>query len=193
MRKKKIRYIEITKTQTVTQLVSQMKYNAFNARKLSNCAEIWLKACTENTRKYFTLAGAIIPAGYGKLIGQMIESKMIDVLVTTSANMAHDAVQELFDRYMKLFLESPVYWKQLDDGARGAGQPNVNGQTLGNMAMPLPPLAEQHRIVAKVDELMALCDDIESRINNTATTRRQLLEASLSEALAIRRVSGSQF
>lgn len=99
MRSNKIRYIEIKKTQTVTQLVSQMKYNAFNARKLSSCAEIWLKACTENTRKYFTLAGAIIPAGYGKLIGQMIENKMINVLVTTSANMAHDAVQDLFDAH----------------------------------------------------------------------------------------------
>lgn len=93
----KIRYIEINKNQTVTHLLSQMKHNAFNARKLFNCAEIWLKACIENTRKYFTLATAIIPAGYGKLIGQMIENGMIDVLITTSANMAHDAGQELFD------------------------------------------------------------------------------------------------
>lgn len=99
MTKKQIRYIEIKKAQTVAQLVSQMKHNAFNARKLSTCAEIWLKACTENTRKYFTLAGAIIAAGYGKLIGQMIENKMIDVLVTTGANMAHDAVQDLFDAH----------------------------------------------------------------------------------------------
>jgi type I restriction enzyme S subunit len=47
---------------------------------------------------------------------------------------------------------------------------------------PLPPLAEQHRIVAKVEELMTLCDELESRINTTATTRRQLLEATLHEA-----------
>lgn len=97
--KTKIGRIEITREKTVAQLVNQMKYSVFNARKLSSCAEIWLKACTENTRKYFTLAGAISPAGYGKLIGQMIENKMIDVLVTTSANMAHDAVQDLFDAH----------------------------------------------------------------------------------------------
>jgi type I restriction enzyme S subunit len=49
---------------------------------------------------------------------------------------------------------------------------------------PLPPLAEQHQIVAKVDELMALCDKLETRLTTTATTRRQLLEATLSEAIA---------
>lgn len=50
-------------------------------------------------------------------------------------------------------------------------------------AIPLPPLAEQHRIVAKVDELMVLCDELEAQITTTVTTRRQLLEATLHEAL----------
>jgi type I restriction enzyme S subunit len=49
--------------------------------------------------------------------------------------------------------------------------------------LPLPPLAEQHRIVAKVDELMALCDALEARLTATATVRRQLLEATIHEAL----------
>ena len=44
------------------------------------------------------------------------------------------------------------------------GQANVNGTALKNMLIPLPPLPEQHRIVAKVDELMALCDRLEQRL-----------------------------
>ncbi|MGU3358925.1 restriction endonuclease subunit S [Methylobacterium sp. M6A4_1b] len=48
---------------------------------------------------------------------------------------------------------------------------------------PLPPLAEQHRIVAKVDELMALCDQLEASLNTTAAIRSRLLEALLAEAL----------
>lgn len=95
----KIKPIEIKENQTVTNLVNQMKHNAFNARKLYNCSKIWLNACIANTRKYFTLAGAITPAGHGRLIGQMIENKMIDVLVTTSANMAHDVAQDLFNAH----------------------------------------------------------------------------------------------
>ena len=77
-----------------------------------------------------------------------------------------------------------MYWAQLKEGARGAGQPNVNGQTLGKMLIPLPPLAEQHRIVAKVDELMALCDRLEASLAATEADSRRLLEAVLHEALA---------
>ena len=86
---------------------------------------------------------------------------------------------EIYARYLKLFLESPIYWTQLREGARGAGQPNVNGQTLGTMLVPLPPLAEQHRIVGKVDELMALCDRLEAARAEREATRDRLATASL--------------
>jgi type I restriction enzyme, S subunit len=45
-------------------------------------------------------------------------------------------------------------------------------------------LAEQHRIVAKVDELMALCDRLEAQLTTTQTESRRLLEAVLHQALA---------
>jgi type I restriction enzyme S subunit len=48
----------------------------------------------------------------------------------------------------------------------------------------LPPLAEQHRIVAKVDSLMALCDRLEVSLTTAAATRRRLLDALLADALA---------
>ena len=47
----------------------------------------------------------------------------------------------------------------------------------------IPTLAEQHRIVAKVDELMALCDRLEASLATADTTRQRLLEALLHEAL----------
>src|SRR4029077_19493820 len=55
------------------------------------------------------------------------------------------------------------------------GQANVNGTALKNMLIPLPPLAEQHRIVAKVDALMALCDGLEASLTATAATRLRLI------------------
>jgi type I restriction enzyme S subunit len=64
------------------------------------------------------------------------------------------------------------------------GQANVNGTALKNMLVPLPPLAEQHRIVSKVDELMALCDRLEANLAAGDDTRRRLLDALLHEALA---------
>ncbi|KZC34457.1 UNVERIFIED_ORG: hypothetical protein RHOFW104R5_33040 [Rhodanobacter sp. FW104-R5] len=50
--------------------------------------------------------------------------------------------------------------------------------------LPLPPLAEQHRIVAKLDELMMLCDQLEASLTTSETTRSRLLDALLHEALA---------
>jgi type I restriction enzyme S subunit len=52
------------------------------------------------------------------------------------------------------------------------------------ITIPLPPLAEQHRIVAKVDELMALCDRLEASLAKGDDIRRRMLDALLAEALA---------
>jgi type I restriction enzyme S subunit len=60
---------------------------------------------------------------------------------------------------------------------------NVSLDDIQNLVVPLPPLAEQHRIVAKVDELMALCDQLEQQLSQADQQRRRLLEAVLAEAL----------
>ena len=64
-------------------------------------------------------------------------------------------------KYMKYFMESELYWSQLRDGTTSTAQPNCNGKTLSKMILPLPPLAEQHRIVKAVDELFEQIDIIE--------------------------------
>ena len=63
------------------------------------------------------------------------------------------------------------------------GQANVNGTALKNMLVPVPPLAEQRLIVAKVDELMAMCDRLEASLVAGDETRGRLLDALLHEAL----------
>ena len=64
-------------------------------------------------------------------------------------------------QYMKYFMESNLYWEQLRDGCIATAQPNCNGKTLGKMQIPLPPLAEQSRIVAKIEELFSTLDKME--------------------------------
>lgn len=68
--------------------------------------------------------------------------------------------------------------------APATAQKNINLEILNAVLIPFPPLAEQQRIVAKVDELMALCDRLEAQLTTTQTESRRLLEAVLHEALS---------
>jgi type I restriction enzyme, S subunit len=83
--------------------------------------------------------------------------------------------------YIKKYLEDLAY--KLQSQASGGAQPFVSLGVLRNLLIALPPTAEQHRIVAKVDELMALCDRLEASLATVETTRQRLLEALLHEAL----------
>jgi type I restriction enzyme S subunit len=49
--------------------------------------------------------------------------------------------------------------------------------------IPLPPLAEQHLIVAKINELMALCDTLKTRLNEDQTTQIHLADAIVEQAV----------
>ena len=62
---------------------------------------------------------------------------------------------KLIPQYFKFFMESPLYWIQLRNGTIATAQPNCNGQTLSKMIVPIPPLAEQRRIVNKINEIFS--------------------------------------
>lgn len=86
--------------------------------------------------------------------------------------------------YIWFVLNSSDIREQIEKPIRSAvGLKNINLTEFGNLTIPLPPLAEQHRIVAKVDALMALCDQLEASLTAATTTRSRLLEAILHEAL----------
>lgn len=70
--------------------------------------------------------------------------------------------------------------------APATAQKNINLEILNAVLIPLPPLAEQQRIVAKVEELMVLCDRLEAQLTTTQTESRRRLEAVLHEALTAR-------
>lgn len=87
--------------------------------------------------------------------------------------------------FIHLAAISPYARAYMAENATGAQEtmPKINQGMLVNLPIPLPPIAEQHRIVAKVDELMEICDQLEASVVEGEQTRSKLLEAMLYEAL----------
>lgn len=125
-----------------------------------------------NTREYVGMA-AIYTASYGDFIfpDLMIRLRVAETLCL---------------EYVHLALTSPPLRDYFSTRATGSSEtmPKINQGILCNAPIPLPPLAEQHRIVAKVDELMPLCDQLEQQLSQAEHGSRGLLEAVLQEALA---------
>lgn len=101
-------------------------------------------------------------------------------------------------RFLAYSMESQFVFDQATTCATGIAQKTVPLSGLRRIAIPLPPIPEQRRIVAKVDELLALCDQLKMNLVDATDTRRRLLDALLAEALApaesreIEAVAGSQ-
>jgi type I restriction enzyme S subunit len=91
--------------------------------------------------------------------------------------------RKLSGEYLVNVMASPYFWQAILDGLRGIAYKGLNLNSLRLFEIPLPPLAEQRRIVVKVDELMAVCDRLESQLTTAQTESRRLLEAVLHEAL----------
>ncbi len=85
----------------------------------------------------------------------------------------------LHPAYLKYLLKSPAFQRYVNSLMYGVKMPRLGTEDAIKSVHPLPPLAEQHRIVAKVDELMALCDQLELRSESQLAAHQTLVETLL--------------
>jgi len=85
--------------------------------------------------------------------------------------------------FLSLLINSPFVKQQSAENTQGIGNKNLVLRLINQFRIPLPPLQEQHRIVAKVDELMAICDKLESQLTTSESDSRRLCEAVLRDVL----------
>lgn len=88
------------------------------------------------------------------------------------------------NRYVYRYLTSQIGRSQIFRFDNGSAQPNLSANNVRLYVYPLPPLPEQHRIVVKVDELMALCDQLKARLNQARQVHEQLANALVEQAVA---------
>ncbi|WP_236180917.1 restriction endonuclease subunit S [Pseudomonas mosselii] len=133
--------------------------------------ELALEECSLRRNK----PGDVLIAMYGATIGK---TAILNVEGTTNqAVCACTPFNGVFNRYLLLALKA-LKTNFIGQGAGGA-QPNISREKIIATVTGLPPLAEQHRIVAKVDELMALCDRLEARQTDTESAHAQLVQTLL--------------
>lgn len=93
----------------------------------------------------------------------------------------------LFDSRMNGFvfryLTSAFGRSQIFRFDNGSAQPNLSANSVGLYAFPCPPLQEQYRIIAKIDELMSLCDQLKQHIRDKQQTQFQLTDAIVEQAI----------
>lgn len=85
--------------------------------------------------------------------------------------------EDVFKRFIKILIESQYFMSYALRNATGTTIKNLSLKAMNGFPVPLPPLAEQHCIVAKVDELMALCDTLKTWLNHAETIQVQLADA----------------
>ncbi|HDO1324522.1 TPA: restriction endonuclease subunit S [Aeromonas veronii] len=107
-------------------------------------------------------------------------------LVYESMNMrAKPFTDHVSARYLNLFMMTGIVKDAISSFAKEAvGQASINQGQVTSIKTPLPPREEQYRIVAKVDELMALCDQLTSRLQTSQQTQLALAESLVEGALA---------
>lgn len=90
-------------------------------------------------------------------------------------------------RYVYWFLQSSAYWQQITEKTAGIAVPNINASKLRDVAIPIAPLAEQSRIIARIDELFTEITDGETALarahDDLDTWRRALLKVAVTGEL----------
>lgn len=125
-------------------------------------------------------AGAVLIAMYGASVGKL---GVAGVPCATNQAIAHCIPDSSIVERNYLWLYLRGLRKALIASGRGGAQPNISQSILKAWLVLLPALAEQRRIVVKVDQLMALCDKLEAALAAAQDGRARLLEALLHEAL----------
>ena len=131
-----------------------LKTGDLNDGFIKEVPEYITKLALEKTSVRLNPVGSVLMAMYGATIGKL---GILEISATTNqACCACIPYAGMYNKYLFYYLMS---MRQTYIGmAEGGAQPNISKEKIVNSILPLPPLEEQHRIVAKLEEILPLCE-----------------------------------
>jgi len=163
------------KTEYYNGKIPWFKSGELSADYISESEEFVTELALKETSLRYNKPGDVLIAMYGATIGK---TSILKVPGTTNQAVCACTPFTGFANTFLLTLLKAYKNRFIEMGAGGA-QPNISREKIIATIIALPPLPEQLRIVAKVDELMALCDKLEQQQMNHIETHLKLVEALL--------------
>ena len=148
------------------------KSGELNQDYISQSEEYITELALKETSVRYNHIGDVLVAMYGATIGK---TSILSVRATTNqAVCACTPFTGFLNTYLLLLLKASK--SRLVGMGAGGAQPNISREKIINTVTALPPEKEQHRIVAKVDELMVLCDQLEQQTEASIAAHQVLVE-----------------
>lgn len=165
-----------------TTAVQVMRYLEHENKELPDHLEPRPEAEAKAGDILFTRAGPMNRVG----ISCLVDSTRPKLMISDKIIRFHPIELGANGRFIALCLNAGVTAKYLEEAKSGmaASQVNISQEKLRVAPIPLAPLVEQHRIVAKVDQLMALCDQLKNRLTQARQLNEQLASTLVEQAVA---------
>lgn len=127
--------------------------------------------------------GDLLIVSRGATVGRMCKVNITDVFCLLGSVILIKPTSQVLSDYLTVALKSPFTFYQLINASGSTAQPAIYLRDLKKIVIAMPSLNEQHRIVTKVDELMALCDTLKTNLQNAQTTQLALADALVEQAV----------
>lgn len=138
----------------------------------------------EEAKKLELQNGDILFARTGGTVGKsfLIRSSVKNTVFASYLIKVRPNNKIVLPDFLNIYFSSPSYWNFVTGNQRGAAQPNVNGTTLANLPIPLPPISEQFRIIKKYDLSLMKISSLNENLNIKTTAIASLKESILQKA-----------
>ncbi|WNZ47524.1 restriction endonuclease subunit S [Leptolyngbya boryana CZ1] len=160
--------------------------NIINNRiELNGCTYISEEDFQRVSRRYFPEAGDVILTCVGSLGRTAIVPKNLVFSADRNLAVLRPVNKFILSEYIQLVLNSPEMQRYIASADGKTAQPHIYLKQIRALLCPLPPLAEQKRIVAKVNSLLSLCDALEAKLKAVRDSSTLLMEVTARQVLVI--------